>query len=376
MTARIQYRCRACPLEFTDAATSNAHHDATGHHQTFRCWTCHAPLSGHTESAYDYCFARKPASPSSSPSSPETPPVPHCHECRVVHSGYYVPHLDCVCKCGATKPNLLGSDRWTESSAAASSPGASSEEAARLAVEQPPQEFVPAEAFHPSVTIREEMDARDWTLRELCQRMGGDYVTQRCGMEMYLYCGESTGIRLGDDGARDLERAFGISAEFWTTTEATWRRWKDNQASAPSLSSQTGSAEQKRESWTYPKGPFPGVLDHDREAIAGQTIRRAVDHDPDKMRFYLTCSVGELAQRVVVALAALRSSGADTPKAKPNNDLRTARESLHRIFIFLDDIANDRPSDNGPQLEAANVLAEYEIVKDRIERLAGRDAAD
>lgn len=86
-------------------------------------------VDGSLWAAFSEGFARA-ASPSSSPSSPETTPVPHCHECRVVHSGYYVPHLDCVCKCGATKPNLLGSDRWTESSAAASSPGASSKEAA------------------------------------------------------------------------------------------------------------------------------------------------------------------------------------------------------------------------------------------------------
>jgi len=55
-----------------------------------------------------------------------------------------------------------------------------------------------------------------------------------------------------------------------------------------------------------PKGPFPLVLDPEREYIAGDVIRKAVEHDPAKMHFYLTCSVGELAQRVVVALAAVK----------------------------------------------------------------------
>jgi hypothetical protein len=33
---KIAYYCRACPEVFYDAATSNAHHDATGHHQTWK----------------------------------------------------------------------------------------------------------------------------------------------------------------------------------------------------------------------------------------------------------------------------------------------------------------------------------------------------
>lgn len=37
------------------------------------------------------------------------------------------------------------------------------------------------------------------------------------------------------------------------------------------------------------------------EYEAGIIIREAVDHDADKGRFYLTCSVGELAQRICAA---------------------------------------------------------------------------
>lgn len=54
---------------------------------------------------------------------------------------------------------------------------------------------------------------------------------------------------------------------------------------------------------TPPFGTIPGIVDYDREYIAGDVIRKAVDYDPAKERMYLLCSVGEVAQRVVVALA-------------------------------------------------------------------------
>lgn len=55
--------------------------------------------------------------------------------------------------------------------------------------------------------------------------------------------------------------------------------------------------------WTYPKGTLPGVIDYERELLVGGIIREAVDTDGPAARFYLTCSVGELAQRIVVAYA-------------------------------------------------------------------------
>lgn len=53
--------------------------------------------------------------------------------------------------------------------------------------------------------------------------------------------------------------------------------------------------------WTAPTGPFPGVMDYEREYIVGTVIREACELG-EGMRFYLKCSVGELAQRVVLAL--------------------------------------------------------------------------
>lgn len=54
---RIQYRCMACPERFTDAASSNAHHDSTGHNQTFRCYVCDRPYSAHTDREYNLCHS-------------------------------------------------------------------------------------------------------------------------------------------------------------------------------------------------------------------------------------------------------------------------------------------------------------------------------
>jgi hypothetical protein len=55
---------------------------------------------------------------------------------------------------------------------------------------------------------------------------------------------------------------------------------------------------------TPPRPPslFPGVIDAERETMVGGIIRKAVEHDSATMRFYLTCSVGELAQRIVLAM--------------------------------------------------------------------------
>jgi hypothetical protein len=57
------------------------------------------------------------------------------------------------------------------------------------------------------------------------------------------------------------------------------------------------------ETWTHPKGLFPLTMDYERELIAGTVIRKACEYDATTGRMYLTCSVGELAQRAVIALA-------------------------------------------------------------------------
>lgn len=54
-------------------------------------------------------------------------------------------------------------------------------------------------------------------------------------------------------------------------------------------------------------------------------------------------------------------------------DVRTAQESLHRIKAFLNDLCLGAFLES-VERDATNVLAEYEIVADRFERLAARRA--
>lgn len=82
--------------------------------------------------------------------------------------------------------------------------------------------MTPAEAFHPSEYIREEMDARDWGTGTMAARMGGDYHTNKLALEMYLRAGPlDRNLRLGMMAA-DVARAFGTSVEYWENLERAW----------------------------------------------------------------------------------------------------------------------------------------------------------
>ena len=80
----------------------------------------------------------------------------------------------------------------------------------------------PAEAFHPSVFICEEMEARGWDRWDLAHRMGGDPATNRLSIDLYLEVGPREPNLLIGDG-EDFARAFGTSAEFWRNLETAWR---------------------------------------------------------------------------------------------------------------------------------------------------------
>jgi hypothetical protein len=84
----------------------------------------------------------------------------------------------------------------------------------------------PAEAFHPSVFITEEMEARGWDRQDLVARMGGDAFAQSLALAMYLDLGpDEPGIRLGDM-ADDIGQAFGVSGDIFTGLERYWLDWK------------------------------------------------------------------------------------------------------------------------------------------------------
>ena len=85
-------------------------------------------------------------------------------------------------------------------------------------------ERTPAECWHPSVFIQEEMDARGWDRDELARRMGGDFGDVRIGLDFYFEIGpETPDLRIGD--GEDFARAFGVDAEFFLALEAAWLKY-------------------------------------------------------------------------------------------------------------------------------------------------------
>lgn len=84
-------------------------------------------------------------------------------------------------------------------------------------------ERIPAEVWHPSAFMLEEMVARGWDRDELARRMGGNYGIARLSLDLYFEVGPNERDLLLGDG-EDFARAFGTSAEFWLNLEAAWRR--------------------------------------------------------------------------------------------------------------------------------------------------------
>lgn len=90
---------------------------------------------------------------------------------------------------------------------------------------------VPAEAFHPSEFIKDEMDARGWSLADLVKRMPGDYGINYVALDFYLSIGpEEPGLRMGDNAG--LGQAFGVDPEYLNNLEKAWLSHPTTQAKA------------------------------------------------------------------------------------------------------------------------------------------------
>lgn len=81
----------------------------------------------------------------------------------------------------------------------------------------------PAETFPPGEFIKEELSARDWTTRDLAERMGGDNINHnQCVAQLLIYAPNKE-IILDGDTAAGLAKAFGTSVEYWENLDRAWR---------------------------------------------------------------------------------------------------------------------------------------------------------
>lgn len=69
--------------------------------------------------------------------------------------------------------------------------------------------------------IDEELKARDWTRRDLAERMDND--ANRDELALQLLDLRDPGVLLGEESAEGIGRAFGTGPELWLNLDATWR---------------------------------------------------------------------------------------------------------------------------------------------------------
>lgn len=85
----------------------------------------------------------------------------------------------------------------------------------------------PAEVFPVCVFVKEEMEARGWTLDDLIDHMPGDQNVNRLTLELVFEAPEfdediRKGLRIGEQTAVGLAHAFGTSKDFWLNLDAAW----------------------------------------------------------------------------------------------------------------------------------------------------------
>ena len=90
-------------------------------------------------------------------------------------------------------------------------------------------ERIPSQVFCVGEHVDEELIARGWTVYDLAERMGGDVDENIIAIGLMFFIPQRPGLLLGEVMAARLERAFGVSAQFWLNLDVSWRRWPDRQ---------------------------------------------------------------------------------------------------------------------------------------------------
>lgn len=89
---------------------------------------------------------------------------------------------------------------------------------------------IPSEAFHPSIFIKDELEARHWSIGDLAKAMEGDYGINYIALEFYLEIGpEEPGLRMNDTAVA-ISKAFGVDSDFFSNLERSWLLHPSTQA--------------------------------------------------------------------------------------------------------------------------------------------------
>ena len=94
---------------------------------------------------------------------------------------------------------------------------------------QPSVAQVPAEAFPLGEYLKDEMDARHWTSRDVALRMGGatldEVALDQLCVDLILHI-DDPNLMLDEATAIKLGRAFDVSPQYFLNIDRAYREWK------------------------------------------------------------------------------------------------------------------------------------------------------
>lgn len=89
----------------------------------------------------------------------------------------------------------------------------------------------PAEVFHPSEYICDELEARGWTTLDVAKRMKTSraWAHDLFCIDLYL-CVHDDNLFLDDETCEGLARAFDVSPQLFRNLDTSWRKWPDRRS--------------------------------------------------------------------------------------------------------------------------------------------------
>ena len=82
---------------------------------------------------------------------------------------------------------------------------------------------VPAEVFPPGVFLKEELDARGWTVSRLASQMSGDPTVNEWSIKILLSVSDK-GIPLDKELSANLGQAFGVHEDLFFNLDRLWQK--------------------------------------------------------------------------------------------------------------------------------------------------------